>query len=111
MPKSLERISVPKIKETKTINDISWALMNGRSYHLLAIASDNFVKIFEINIREVQKEGLPAVDVLKEMQLSSDPCMRLSWNILGTYLSASEKKRVRIWRCVSRGIWNVLEGI
>ena len=45
-PKALERISVPKIKESKNINDISWALMNGRSYHLLAIASDAFVKIF-----------------------------------------------------------------
>ena len=46
LPKALDKITVPKIKEFKTINDISWSLMNGRSYHLLAIASDNFVKIF-----------------------------------------------------------------
>lgn len=45
------------------------------------------------------------------MQLSYEPCMRLSWNIMGTYLSASEKKKIRIWRCVSRGVWTVLEGI
>jgi hypothetical protein len=51
MVKPLEKISVPKIKEFKTINDVSWALMNGRSYHLLAVASDAFIKIFEINIR------------------------------------------------------------
>lgn len=81
--------------------------MNGRSYHLLAVASDTFVKIFEINVREVQKD-LPVIDVLKEMQLSSEPCMRLSWNIMGTYLSASEKKKVRVWRCVSRSVWTIL---
>jgi hypothetical protein len=44
--KPLEKISVPKIKEVKTINDISWALMNGRSYYLLAVASDAFIKVF-----------------------------------------------------------------
>jgi len=81
--------------------------MNGRSYHLLGIASDAFVKIFEINIKEVQKD-LPTIDVIRAMQLSYEPCMRLSWNIMGTYLSASEKKKIRIWRCVSRGVWTVL---
>ena len=84
--------------------------MNGRSYHLLAIASDSFVKIFEVQVREIPKE-LPVIDVLRELQLSNEPCMRLSWNIMGTYLSASEKKKIRIWRCVSRGVWTVLEGI
>jgi hypothetical protein len=44
--KPLEKISVPKIKESRTINDISWALMNGRSYYLLAVASDAFIKVF-----------------------------------------------------------------
>lgn len=81
--------------------------MNGRSYHLLAIASDAFIKVFQINIREVQKD-VPAIDVLRELQLSSDACMRLSWNIMGTYLSGSEKKKIRIWRCVSRGVWTAI---
>ena len=44
--KPLQKINVPKIKETKTINDVSWALMNGRSYYLLAVASDSFIKVF-----------------------------------------------------------------
>lgn len=76
--------------------------MNGRSYHLLAVASDAFIKIFEINIKETSKD-LPIIDVLKTIQISNEPCMRLSWNIMGTYLSGSEKKKIRIWRCISRG--------
>lgn len=97
---------MPKIKESRTINDISWALMNGRSYYLLAVASDAFIKVFELNVRETQKEAVPAIDVLRELVLSSLPCFRLSWNVMGTYISGSEKKRIRIWRCLSRGVWN-----
>ena len=64
--------------------------MNGRSYYLLAVASDSFVKVFELNVRETQKETVPAIDVLRELTLSSSaPCFRLSWNVMGTYLSAS----------------------
>ena len=90
MNKPLEKIVVPKIKETKTINDISWALMNGRSYYLLAVASDSFIKVFELNIRETQRDvTVPTIDVLREISLSNQACMRLSWNVMGTYLSGS----------------------
>lgn len=62
--KPLEKLSVPKLREARTINDISWALMNGRSYYILGVASDAFIKVFELGIRESQKE-LPVIDVLK----------------------------------------------
>ena len=38
------------IKENRTVNDISWALINGRSYNLLGVASDNSVRIFEVEV-------------------------------------------------------------
>jgi hypothetical protein len=62
--------------------------MNGRSYYLLAVASDAFIKIFELSIRESQNSA-SSVDVLREIQLSNQPCMRISWNVMGTYLSGS----------------------
>lgn len=39
-------------------------MMNGRSYYLLAVATDLFIKIFELNIREAQKDVL-TIDVQK----------------------------------------------
>lgn len=84
--------------------------MNGRSYYLLAVASDAFVKVFELNIRD-SPNSAPVIDVLREMQLSNLPCMRISWNVMGTYLSGSEKKRIRLWRCLSRGVWNEVKEI
>jgi hypothetical protein len=36
--------------ETESVNDVSWALMNGRSYHLVAMSTDTLVRIFYIKI-------------------------------------------------------------
>ena len=58
--KEFRVIKEHSIHETRTINDISWALINGRSYNLLAIASDVGVKIFEIILSDSYKE----IDVL-----------------------------------------------
>jgi len=52
------------------------------------VASDSFIKIFELSIRDSQTQT-PIIDVLKEIPLSNQPCMRLSWNVMGTYLSGS----------------------
>lgn len=78
--------------------------MNGRSYYLLAIASDSFLKIFEVTIKDNGKE-LPILDVIREIKLSDSPGYRLSWNVMGTFLSVSEKKKVKIWKAVMRGVW------
>jgi hypothetical protein len=36
--------------ETESVNDVSWGLMNGRSYHLVAMSTDTVVRIFYIKI-------------------------------------------------------------
>lgn len=50
----LEKIQCPALKGINSaVNDISWAFVNGRSYHLLAIATDTFTKVFEINLKSL----------------------------------------------------------
>lgn len=52
---SLEKINAPAFKDMKAaVNDISWAFVNGRSYHLLGIATDACSKVFEINLKSVE---------------------------------------------------------
>lgn len=44
---SLQKINAPAFKDLKaSVNDISWAFVNGRSYHLLSIATDLYTKVF-----------------------------------------------------------------
>lgn len=52
---SLEKVNAPAFKDIKSaVNDISWAFVNGRSYHLLAIATDSFTRVFEINLKSLE---------------------------------------------------------
>jgi hypothetical protein len=77
--------------------------MNGRSYYLLGIAGDSFLKVLEINIKD--SPGGIQVELLKTIKLSESPSFRVSWNVMGTYISTSEKKRIRVWRAACRGNW------
>lgn len=83
--------------------------MNGRSYYLLGVAGDAFLKIFEINMKE--SGNTTVIEVIKQIKLSEIPCYRVSWNVMGTYISTSEKKRVRVWRAQSRGNWHEVKEI
>ncbi len=69
----LDKINAPAFKDFKTaVNDISWAFVNGRSYHLLAIASDTQTKVYEINLKQVEELNGPSrsIEVLKSYLLS-----------------------------------------
>ena len=111
---SLQKINAPAFKDTKTaVNDISWAFVNGRSYHLLAIATDSYTKVFEVNVKAVEdlNGSSRTIQVMKQFNLAETPSYRLSWNVLGTYLSVSEKNHIKIFRCLSRGVWNCIKEI
>lgn len=51
------------------------------------------------------------IEVIKQIKLSEIPCYRVSWNVMGTYISTSEKKRIRVWRAQSRGNWHEVKEI
>jgi inhibitor of KinA sporulation pathway (predicted exonuclease) len=99
----LQKINAPAFKDIKSaVNDISWAFVNGKSYHLLAIATDACTKLFEINLKSLDEGNINSrnIEILKQFTLSENPSFRLSWNILGTYLSVSEKTNIKIFRCL-----------
>lgn len=80
-------------EEMESVNDVSWALMNGRSYHLVASATDTCVRIFYLRIDELNR----AITIDKNIQLMG--CgMRLSWNVMSTQLAVSEPKRIRLYK-------------
>lgn len=70
------------------MNDISWAHNNGRSYNMLAVATDNSLKIYEINFKD-SREGNKSLEVSKVIDLTSNACYRISWNLFGTYIACS----------------------
>lgn len=73
--------------------------MNGRSYHLAAMATDTLVRVFYLKMNEKER----AITIEKKFELLG--CgMRLSWNVMGTSLAVSEPKRIRIYKS-EKSIW------
>lgn len=108
----LEKISAPAFKDIKSaVNDISWAFVNGRSYHLLAIATDSYTRVFEVNLRNVEDTGQKGIEIIKQFTLSENPSYKISWNMLGTYLSVSEKGVIKMFRAITRGVWTCIKEI
>lgn len=79
--------------------------MNGRSYHLAAMATDTTVRVFYLKVNEKDR----AVTIEKNIELSGYG-MRLSWNVMGTSLAVSEPKRIRIYKS-EKSVWNLVNVI
>lgn len=79
--------------ETESVNDVSWSLMNGRSYHLVASATDVSVRIFYLRIED--KSLSVIIDKSRELMGCG---MRLSWNVMSTQLAVSEPKRIKLYK-------------
>lgn len=84
---------------TDSVNDVSWALTNGRSYHIVAACTDTYLSIYYIRI----DENARVVTLLKQFKEEGGG-MRLSWNVMGTQLAISEPKRIRIYKN-DKGKW------
>ncbi len=94
-------------------SDIAWAPVMGRSYHLIATASDDGVRIFKF-AREDRGEELKIdshldhIEVLKSnrdddktKRLNADASLKsecVQWNVAGTILASSGENKVTLWR-------------
>jgi|JI61114C2RNA_FD_contig_21_3559591_length_457_multi_4_in_0_out_0_2 hypothetical protein len=67
--------------------------MNGRSYHLVASATDTCVRIFYLRFDE------QSLSITIDKNIVLPGCgMRLSWNVMSTQLAVSEPKRIRLYK-------------
>ena len=100
---------MPSIKVTSAVNDVSWAFVNARSYHLLGVVTNTGATIYELKVIDKSPE-FKEIHELTKINLTENQGLRLSWNLLGTYISVTENKKVKIFRAMTRGNWeNVKE--
>ncbi|CAD8077948.1 unnamed protein product [Paramecium sonneborni] len=86
---------IHEFEEEKTINDVQWANQNGKSFHLIASASIEGVKIWQIKIvKETEVEKMKVFNINRETKPNYQ-AYRVSWNILATLLAVScESKKI-----------------
>ncbi len=97
---------------TSTINDVAWAPLVGRSYHMIASCSRDMIIVWKVTVRDIFNPEMiiykePLIEaVFRTDQVSPDlgQIWRLSWNLLGTcFASSSEDGSVRIWKKSVKG--------
>lgn len=70
-----------------TVRDVSWAPNLGRSYHLIAVASDHMVRIFKLKPNEDRTRFV--VSTIAEFDQHNSEVWRVSWNMTGTVLAST----------------------
>ena len=103
-------MSVPAIKENQSVNDISWANVDARSYHLLAVGTDSSAKIYEVQLKD-PRGTFKSMDVLKCYELSNNPVYTLSWNQNSTMITIAEREKMVMFIARKRGEWEKIKEI
>lgn len=93
---------------TTSVNDVAWAPLMGRSFHMIASCSRDAIIVWKVTVRDIfnsspeAKDGLfkePVVETLFRVVDAHKEPWRLSWNLLGTcFASAGDDSAVRIWK-------------
>jgi WD40 repeat protein len=97
--KQWEKISSPG-NHDKSVIEISWALLMGRSKHIVATAdTDGNIIIWRINSRNMMEIEDTITDPSKSVQ-------SMSWDLMGTILSStSNDNTLRLWKKTLQGKW------
>ncbi|TNV77762.1 hypothetical protein FGO68_gene2251 [Halteria grandinella] len=90
---------------TSTVNDVAWAPLMGRSFHMIASCSKERVVVWKVTVRDIfQGEAGLYKDPIIEPMLNAEAhrggeVWRLSWNLLGTCVASSgDDGAVRLWK-------------
>ena len=92
---------------THRVNDIAFAPLMGRSFHMVASCSKDAIVVWKLVVRDIfgpENECLrePVIEQLFRVADAHSECWRLSWNLLGTcFASAGDDSAVKIWKRAS----------
>lgn len=96
------------------VHDVAFAPNMGRSYHMLAAATNKGVKLWKISVRDSADGGGVAepgkYDFEEKLKGGDDSDVwRVSWNVTGTTLASAGKEDniVRLWLANFDGQWEM----
>ena len=89
---------------TASINDVAWAPLAGRSFHMIASCSkDKTIIVWKVITKNILTGGMiyekPEIEQLNRLDHHQSEVWRLSWNLLGTcFASSGDDGTVRVWK-------------
>lgn len=95
------------LKHTQGVRDVSWANLNGRSYHTIVSCGDEGVFVWRFKILK-GIDGKPKVVFLdaKTFGIENSIPIRCSWNFMATLITVtSRNSEFSIWKKYRYGDW------
>lgn len=90
------------------VNDVSWAILNGRSFHMVASCGKDGVFIWYIKIENKETKDISLSVIGTQLINNNVTVWKVSWNILATLLAYSgQDGKVRICKCGYDRKWQV----
>ena len=89
---------------TDSINDVAWAPLAGRSFHIIVSCSkDQYIIVWKIVTKDFLDQGkmleIPQVEQLCKLNEGRAEVQRLNWNLLGTtFASSADDGTVKVWK-------------
>lgn len=88
------------------INDVDWAPIAGRSFHLVVTcAKDKMVIVWRIVMMDIflgevmEQPQVEAIQCIDQSALNNTQIQRVKWNILGTsFATSSDDGDVKLWQ-------------
>lgn len=104
--KQWEKIFVPSNGHEKTVVEISWAQLMGRSRHIVASASsDGVIIIWRI-------DGKGHMEIEETLLEPSNRVYSLGWDLMGTMLSSTGASNMLIiWKKTVQGNWVIMQEV
>ena len=105
---SLGELRTDDVVHKNAVNDVSWSLLGGRSYHILASCGKDGVFIWYVRFEEDEGKNI-RTEILRTQILNNNVTVwKVSWNIMATLLSYSaQDHKVRICKCGPDRKWVV----
>eukprot|EP00002_Diphylleia_rotans_P016624 TRINITY_DN3235_c0_g3_i1.p1 TRINITY_DN3235_c0_g3~~TRINITY_DN3235_c0_g3_i1.p1 ORF type:complete len:311 (-),score=58.44 TRINITY_DN3235_c0_g3_i1:306-1238(-) len=92
-------------KDSSAIHDVSWAPNVGRTYHLIASAAKDGVRVYKLNVHETKL----VLEMQREFTDHRAEVWKVEWNITGTVLASSgDDGNVRLWKANAVGEWGCI---
>eukprot|EP00299_Pterocystis_sp_00344_P012760 c6170_g1_i1.p1 GENE.c6170_g1_i1~~c6170_g1_i1.p1 ORF type:complete len:178 (+),score=38.15 c6170_g1_i1:316-849(+) len=90
---------------TDVVRDVAWAPNLGRTYHLIAAASEDR-NVYLWRLRLGGDHAKPSADLLCKFSDHKAKVWRVHWNVTATILASSgDDGSVITWRCGPNNVW------
>lgn len=87
-------------RHLSAVNDVSWALLNGRSYHIIASCGKEGVFIWYVKFEDDPNKNIKMEVVEAQWVRDNVSVWKVSWNVMATLLAFSgQDNKVRICKC------------